>query len=282
MALALAAPAPAGAQHALPAVQVEGQAAVGQTLRLRGLDDLPNRVRHSLALQWQRCAADACQDIEGATQRRYDVVAGDVGFGLRARISARFGVVLSSSTTAVVPDPAPPPALAPTPAPEPAPAPAPMPAPAPAPAPAPGPVPEAPVTAQSTPVPEPAATPPAPAVLDPFPRVRVRGRLLAAGVDVTSFTVTAPAGASITVRCAGSGCPLRSVRRTATGSITRLGRLQRVLRSGIKLTISVTETGKMGKHTTLTIRRGRPPARVDRCLPAGSSTPVACGPVGSA
>jgi hypothetical protein len=51
---------------------------------------------------------------------------------------------------------------------------------------------------------------------------------------------------------------------------------ERVLRAGVRLTIAVTRPGYVGKHTVIALRRGRPPARRDRCLYPGEPRPQRC------
>ena len=64
-------------------------------------------------------------------------------------------------------------------------------------------------------VPAPYAIPGAPEFLQPFPVVRMKGRLVRRGARITRLRVSAPRGARIRVRCAGPTCPLRrcTVRR---------------------------------------------------------------------
>ena len=45
-----------------------------------------------------------------------------------------------------------------------------------------------------------------------------------------------------------------------------MARFERSLRAGVKITVSVTRRGYIGKRTTFVIRRGAPPLRSDRCL----------------
>jgi hypothetical protein len=113
-----------------------------------------------------------------------------------------------------------------------------------------------------------------PPMLDPFPVVRIRGRLTATGARVTLFTVRAPRGVRIDVRCRGSSCPVRRLARTA--AVSRLRPFERHLRAGTRLEITVTKPGYIGKWTTIVIRRGAPPKRSDRCRYAGGRRPVPC------
>jgi hypothetical protein len=111
-------------------------------------------------------------------------------------------------------------------------------------------------------------------MMRPPPVIRIRGRLTAGGARITLLTVKAPRGARITLLCRGQGCPVRRwVRATA---ITRVTRLQRTLRAGTRLVITVTKARRIGKHTTIVIRSGAPPRRTDRCVYPGSRQAVAC------
>jgi hypothetical protein len=159
------------------------------------------------------------------------------------------------------------------------------------PTPAPTPTPRA--TPTPTPTPTPIPTPPPPATFDvpatpvptsgevleetsrhrriirPFPVVRMRGVLTTRGAKVTLFSVKAPRRAKISVRCRGRSCPAHRWSRSHSQrkrKLTRMGRFERSLRSGVRLTVSVTRRGYMGKRTTFVIRRGSPPRRVDHCL----------------
>ena len=58
--------------------------------------------------------------------------------------------------------------------------------------------------------------------------------------------------------------------------VTRLWSYEGMLRAGARLVIRVTRPGYIGKHTTIRIRRGKTPARTDRCLFPGATAPTAC------
>jgi hypothetical protein len=110
--------------------------------------------------------------------------------------------------------------------------------------------------------------------LSPFPVVRIKGWLTRTGARVTMLTVRAPRGARIAVRCTGPGCPRKRYAR-----MTRLVHLkpyQRLLRGNLKLEISVTRRGFVGKRTIITLRRGKAPARRDLCLYPGVSRARSC------
>ena len=133
-----------------------------------------------------------------------------------------------------------------------------------------------------TPTPEPAPMPagtpaiespsPAPHYLQPFPVVRIRGSLAPRGANVNLLRVTAPSGATVTVGCAGDGCPIGRL-KTGPG---RLRAFERFLPAGLRITIRVRREEFVGKYVRLRVRAGRPPARRDACLIPGSQGPDSC------
>ena len=121
-------------------------------------------------------------------------------------------------------------------------------------------------------VPAPYAIPGAPEFLQPFPVVRMKGRLVRHGARITRLRVSAPCGARIRVRCAGPTCPLR--RRTVRRG--RIRALERYLPARTRVTIRVTKAGFIGKYVRITIRDGHAPARRDACLLPGRKRPRSC------
>lgn len=101
-------------------------------------------------------------------------------------------------------------------------------------------------------------------MLRPFPVVRVHGWLTRSGARLTMLTVRAPRGARVSIRCAGRSCPRPSWARTA--ALMHITSLQRRLRAGTRIVVTVTKPGFIGKRTVLLIHRGKAPTRVDRCL----------------
>ena len=99
------------------------------------------------------------------------------------------------------------------------------------------------------------------------------------------LTVDAPNGSTVTVRCSGRGCPFtKSTRAARAGERLayaarklRIRKLERrLLRAGVTIKIFVTQAGTIGKYTSIKIRGGKPPKRVDRCLMPGSMRPTQC------
>ena len=113
-----------------------------------------------------------------------------------------------------------------------------------------------------------------PSLMTPFPLVRIRGRLTTGGARITLLTVRAPTGAHLAVRCIGRSCARRSWARAT--KLTRLSRFETRLKAGTRLEIRITRAGMIGKFTAITIRRGAPPLRRDRCLVPGRSAPTRC------
>ena len=119
-------------------------------------------------------------------------------------------------------------------------------------------------------------------LMQPFPVVRIVGTDTASGVRLRLLKVQQlPAGARITVRCKGHGCPIKSARRVAVSNKWGVGpvefpRFERPLRFGVTLEILVSKPGEIGKYTRFAIRRGKLPERLDMCLDAAGVKPLVC------
>lgn len=91
-----------------------------------------------------------------------------------------------------------------------------------------------------------------------------------------------PAGSAITVRCLGArkNCR-RGVKRFTIARdkpIVTIGRSLRgrKLKPGARLRVRIAKPGTKGLEVTYRIRRGRAPARIDRCLSPVTGKPAAC------
>jgi hypothetical protein len=248
--------------------QISGTAQVGSTLTASA--DWTGDPAPTATWVWLRCAKPRgwCSAIADATSDTYRVAAADVGAYLRVRLTvtntAGSDRARSDATDPV--EPAPQPVPSPTPAPT---APQPIPAPVSPPIPAP-------------PPPQPTTTPPVAAraplvMLAPFPVVRLRGSLSRSGARINLFTVRVPGHVVVRVRCRGSSCPVRRiVRHASTRRTIRLKRLERHLRAGTRLEVKVTGAGRIGKWSTIVIRRGAAPRRADRCAFPDAGAPAPC------
>jgi hypothetical protein len=121
---------------------------------------------------------------------------------------------------------------------------------------------------------KPAATKAKAKMIRPYPTVRISGTLTKAGADVALLTVEAPKGVRITLTCEGKSCPLREVAQAT--ALFHVQQFERELRAGTKLTITVTKPGFITKVTTILIRKGKGPARTDRCQPPGETKLITC------
>jgi len=109
-------------------------------------------------------------------------------------------------------------------------------------------------------------------LMSPFPVVRIAGTVLPHGARISVLSVRAPRSSRIRVRCIGRGCPVRSVATTSATRIVTLRKFERRLPAGIRVNVFVRDEGRIGKYTSLLIRAGAPPKRVDLCLfPTGRS-----------
>jgi hypothetical protein len=126
-------------------------------------------------------------------------------------------------------------------------------------------------------------------LLSPFPIVRVSGIVQKRGTLLRLLSVSAPFGATVNVRCEGRGCPFKHAKRVVKSEarsaaqpapgvgVVRIKRFgKRVLKVGSSIRVFVTKPDAVGKYTRLRIRRGKGPARVDRCLPPTNMTPFPC------
>ncbi len=118
-------------------------------------------------------------------------------------------------------------------------------------------------------------------LMQPFPIVRIAGSETKTGVRIRLLTAEAPAGAHITVRCKGRGCPIKAAKRIAFSSKSGPAPLtfhsfERSLRAGLTLEILIYKAGEIGKYTRFVIHRGRLPQRVDMCLDPTGTKPLAC------
>jgi hypothetical protein len=207
-------------------------------------------------------------------QDNYTIQSGDVGRYIVLNLYAyngqpqnpgsRWRAERHSSTSSTV-------APAATPTPQPTPVPTPIPTAVPTPTPTPPPafeVPPVPVTTNGEVLQE---TSRHRRVIRPFPVVRMRGTLTSRGAKISLFSVRAPRKATIVVRCKGRSCPASRWSRSwnlRKKTLTRMGRFERSLRAGVRLTVLVTRKGYVGKRTVFVIRRGAAPTRSDRCLSA--------------
>ena len=287
--------ASAAADPTLTTVEVAGEVVAGETLTaVVQAEDLGTNT--TTRYEWLRCAAaePICLPIAGATLDSYVLGAADVGsrIAVTATLVNRKGNVQDEGTSepSVIVAPAPPPTPTPdpepTPTPDPEPTPVPVPGTDPQPLPGPGPGDDGallgdfvqegvtPVGGVLPPPPAPALDAPSspPRYMRPFPVVRIRGALAWRGAVVTLLRVTAGSRSVVSVRCQGSGCPVKRLRRGPG----RLTPFHRFLPAGTRITIRVTRRNRIGKHVRLRIRDGRPPARIDACVLPGSRAPVEC------
>lgn len=98
-------------------------------------------------------------------------------------------------------------------------------------------------------------------------RVQLTGSVTGTETDITSMVVFGPAGARIVATCHGRGCPRKAVRaKLPKSGHVRLRVLQRHLGVGAKVVVSVSKSGYATHRTTLTMRRGRAPQRLEACV----------------
>ena len=130
-----------------------------------------------------------------------------------------------------------------------------------------------------------AVSPIALTLMQPFPIVHMAGSYTSSGIKVSLLSVQAPVGATVTVLCRGSSCPLasQSVLASVGRSNSRAGsvlvtfrRFEHPLLAGTILEIKVFQHGHIGKLTRFVVRHGKPPSRSDTCVGPSGVTATAC------
>jgi hypothetical protein len=108
--------------------------------------------------------------------------------------------------------------------------------------------------------------------------VRIRGKILPTSVRVLALSVKAPTGFKARAWCVGRGCPFSKAVRRVRNGFARFSQLQRTLRPGTIIRVTVTKPDSWGRYTSLRLRRGAAPDRKDSCLRGESTHPVRCPP----
>jgi PKD repeat protein len=115
-----------------------------------------------------------------------------------------------------------------------------------------------------------------PQLRQPELTVRIRGKILPTTVRVLALSVKAPTGFKARVWCKGRGCPFAKAARRVRNGFARFSQLQRTLRPGTIIRVTVTKPDNWGRYTSLRLRRGATPERKDKCLRGESTHPVRC------
>jgi hypothetical protein len=118
-------------------------------------------------------------------------------------------------------------------------------------------------------------------LMRPFPSVRITAARARPGIRIRFLSIRAPAGAKISVKCSGKGCPVKSQSRLASAGSpestpVEFRRFERYLRPGVTLEIRIVKGDVIGKYTRLTVRRGKLPLRTDACVLSLTAKPIAC------
>jgi PKD repeat protein len=114
-----------------------------------------------------------------------------------------------------------------------------------------------------------------PLLLLPDVVIDINGSVTGAFTRVALLRVRAPAGTTVVVICQGKGCP-RKVSKRGNGRPLRFKAFERRLRAGTKLIVRVTKPGFIGRQSTWTMRSGKRPKRVNRCLFPGARKATKC------
>jgi hypothetical protein len=108
--------------------------------------------------------------------------------------------------------------------------------------------------------------PPQARLMSPFPVVRLAGQLTSDGARVRLLAVRGPVCAQAELTCRGRACPARRQRKFVGRGRLRFPRFERRMPAGTVLGIRISKGNLIGKITRFTIRDGKAPKRMDRCL----------------
>ena len=108
--------------------------------------------------------------------------------------------------------------------------------------------------------------------------IDIKGSLSGSFTRLKRLSVQAPAGAIVMVKCKGKDCPkaAKSAIKRSKGRAIRFKVLEKRLRAGTKVIVTATKTGFIGKQATFTMRSGKEPKRVNRCLLPGAKRATTC------
>jgi hypothetical protein len=215
-----------------------GEARQGEVLTRSSYGSWSNPTPTSYSRQWLRCDASggSCAAIAGAIGDAYELSADDVGKAIRLRVRAAGPYGNAEALS----DPS------------------------------------AVVVQKAAPAPRSPSTQPRPKRLRPFPKIIVAGRLSSRGALFRQVVVRGPRNVTVRVSCRGRGCPYRKRSYRMRRRRLRIRALERAFGGGAVIVLRVVKRGRIGKYTRIRIRRGRIPARTDRCLVPGSSRPRSC------
>ena len=219
--------------------ELTGEARQGQVLAA-STGFWRSAARLTYSFQWRRCddAGGACEDIAGATGSGYRLTAADAGRTLRVLVTARNARPRSASALSAA---------------------------------------SAVVKRLSAPRAPSRRRKRRARLLSPFPTIVIAGMLSSTGADVSEFTVRGPRGAIVRISCRSRGCPFRAKRFRMRGRKLRVRALERPLRAGTVLTLTVRKRGNfIGKHTRIRIRANAAPKRRDLCLRPKKRRPTRC------
>jgi large repetitive protein len=116
-----------------------------------------------------------------------------------------------------------------------------------------------------------------PVLLLPDVVIDINGSFTGRFTRVKVLRVQAPAGTKVLVICKGKGCPkTKRVSKRGKGRMLRFKAFERRFRAGTKLIVRITKPGFIGRQSTWTMRSGKGPKRVNRCLAPGANRATKC------
>ena len=113
--------------------------------------------------------------------------------------------------------------------------------------------------------------------IEPFPTVAIRGYVTRRGTLLTRLAARAPAGSTMRLKCRGDGCPFRAARFAFRRHFVAVKALRgRTMGNDSVIELRVVKGDTIGKYSRFRFRRGRRPARIDRCVSPDDPSPIRC------
>jgi PKD repeat protein len=112
--------------------------------------------------------------------------------------------------------------------------------------------------------------------LTPAPVISLTAEILSSGSRIKVLSVRAPKGTLVTVKCRGKSCSVSRRRKRVKQGSLHFKTYERFLRAGVRLEIFIRKPNTIGAYTRYTIRAGKGPTRINRCLQPGKDSPSRC------
>jgi PKD repeat protein len=106
-------------------------------------------------------------------------------------------------------------------------------------------------------------------------QISIKGRLSRKDTVVTRLRVRAPKSSKVKARCIGDGCPKTKTTRSK-GKRLRFRSFERRFEPGVKIVVTVSRKGFLGRQTRFKMKKRSAPRRRDLCIAPGAKRAKRC------